>query len=192
MSTPLPQGSIIARTQACVPCAKRKVKCDRQEPCANCRRRKTDVCTYLEVSANERIKKLEALVRNLGGDPDGTDQHAGSQVAQGNIQDGHGPSLAHRQHDNHSQLQKSSAGCESAQQGGESVIIKEDEDAVYLESYVFHDCFQKHRVDEEGLHGTAGTVGMSAPSKASKHHLRKPPPYRSYWLQWAQMPWQAY
>ncbi|KAF4437485.1 hypothetical protein F53441_13022 [Fusarium austroafricanum] len=58
------------RSQACEPCAKRKVRCDRSEPpCSNCRRRKRDHCTYPEVSPYERIKKLEEAVRALGGDP---------------------------------------------------------------------------------------------------------------------------
>ncbi|RBR10317.1 hypothetical protein FVER53590_12420 [Fusarium verticillioides] len=58
------------RSQACEPCAKRKVKCDRAEPpCSNCKRRKGDVCTYPEVSPFERIRKLEEAVRALGGDP---------------------------------------------------------------------------------------------------------------------------
>ncbi|KAG5744811.1 hypothetical protein H9Q70_012485 [Fusarium xylarioides] len=58
------------RPQACEPCAKRKVKCDRAEPpCSNCKRRKGDVCTYPEVSPFERIRKLEEAVRALGGDP---------------------------------------------------------------------------------------------------------------------------
>ncbi|KAF5568823.1 hypothetical protein FPHYL_2630 [Fusarium phyllophilum] len=58
------------RPQACEPCAKRKVKCDRAEPpCSNCKRRKGDVCTYPEVSPLERIRKLEEAVRALGGDP---------------------------------------------------------------------------------------------------------------------------
>jgi hypothetical protein len=58
------------RPQACEPCAKRKVKCDRAEPpCSNCKRRKHDNCTYPEVSPFERIRKLEEAVRALGGDP---------------------------------------------------------------------------------------------------------------------------
>ncbi|KAI7758852.1 hypothetical protein LZL87_013812 [Fusarium oxysporum] len=58
------------RSQACEPCAKRKVKCDRAEPpCSNCKRRKHDNCTYPEVSPFERIRKLEEAVRALGGDP---------------------------------------------------------------------------------------------------------------------------
>lgn len=55
--------------QACEPCAKRKVRCDREEPCSNCKRRKQDRCVYPELSPADRIKELETLVRTLGGDP---------------------------------------------------------------------------------------------------------------------------
>lgn len=58
------------QSQACEPCAKRKVRCDRSEPCSNCKRRKQDRCNYPELSPSDRIKKLEALVRTLGGNPD--------------------------------------------------------------------------------------------------------------------------
>ncbi|KAI4594236.1 hypothetical protein KJ359_008511 [Pestalotiopsis sp. 9143b] len=48
------------RTQACEPCAKRKVRCDREEPCSNCKRRKQDHCSYTEVSTTaERTRKPE-------------------------------------------------------------------------------------------------------------------------------------
>ncbi|KAJ3542463.1 hypothetical protein NM208_g4082 [Fusarium decemcellulare] len=58
------------RSQACEPCAKRKVRCDRAEPpCSNCKRRKHDRCAYPEVSPFDRIRKLEETVRALGGDP---------------------------------------------------------------------------------------------------------------------------
>lgn len=59
----------MTHTQACRPCAKRKVKCDLGQPCSNCSRRKTDKCVYVSVSPDERIKRLEALVKRLGGDP---------------------------------------------------------------------------------------------------------------------------
>ncbi|KAF5660542.1 hypothetical protein FHETE_8882 [Fusarium heterosporum] len=58
------------RPQACEPCAKRKVRCDRADPpCSNCKRRKHDHCSYPEISASDRIRKLEDTVRSLGGDP---------------------------------------------------------------------------------------------------------------------------
>ena len=64
-------------TQACMPCAKRKVRCDRADPCcSNCKRRKQDKCVYPELSPNDRIKRLEALVRSLGGDPEDDPQTA--------------------------------------------------------------------------------------------------------------------
>lgn len=58
------------KIQACEPCAKRKVRCDKEEPCSNCKRRKHDHCTYPEITPVNRIQKLEALVRDLGGDPE--------------------------------------------------------------------------------------------------------------------------
>lgn len=55
--------------QACEPCSRRKVRCDKQQPCSNCKRRKQDQCTYPEAQPIDRIKRLESLVRSLGGDP---------------------------------------------------------------------------------------------------------------------------
>jgi hypothetical protein len=31
---------------SCVPCAKRKVRCDKRQPCSHCKRRTKDVCEY--------------------------------------------------------------------------------------------------------------------------------------------------
>ena len=56
-------------SQACEPCSRRKVRCDKQQPCSNCKRRKQDHCVYPEATPVDRIKKLESLVRSLGGDP---------------------------------------------------------------------------------------------------------------------------
>ncbi|KAM0444948.1 hypothetical protein ACHAQK_002485 [Fusarium lateritium] len=67
------------RPQACEPCAKRKVRCDRAEPpCSNCKRRKRDHCSYPEISPYEKIRKLEDTVRSLGGDA--PDKSRGSSV----------------------------------------------------------------------------------------------------------------
>lgn len=72
------------RSQACEPCAKRKVRCDRSEPpCSNCKRRKNDTCIYPEVSPFERIKKLEEIVRSLGGDPDNGERSGGTPSFEG-------------------------------------------------------------------------------------------------------------
>jgi hypothetical protein len=51
--------------QACRPCARRKVRCDRLEPCANCKRRTTDRCTYPASTPSDRIRQLENLVQEL-------------------------------------------------------------------------------------------------------------------------------
>jgi hypothetical protein len=53
------------RNQACEPCAKRKVRCDREEPCSNCKRRKKDHCSYAESSA-EKTGKPENAARPFG------------------------------------------------------------------------------------------------------------------------------
>jgi len=60
---------MMTNSQACRPCAKRKVRCDRLEPCSNCKRRKTDRCTYPASTPIDRIRQLESLVRELGGNP---------------------------------------------------------------------------------------------------------------------------
>lgn len=72
------------RLTSCLPCFKRKVKCDRQKPCAHCKRRKGDICEYPQVNGsyiNEapkqpsidtqagRIAELEQYIIRLGGDP---------------------------------------------------------------------------------------------------------------------------
>lgn len=69
---------------SCVPCAKRKVRCDRAKPCSHCRRRREDVCEYPptidtlrstprkispEKTQSERIERLEQYIRSLGRDP---------------------------------------------------------------------------------------------------------------------------
>lgn len=64
---------------ACVPCFKRKMRCDRQTPCANCRRRRdqSEKCHYPTASSSDsvaeltqRLEKLEEYVRATGADPD--------------------------------------------------------------------------------------------------------------------------
>jgi hypothetical protein len=55
----------MTHSQACRPCAKRKVRCDRAEPCSNCKRRKVDRCTYPPSTPSDRIRQLERLVEEL-------------------------------------------------------------------------------------------------------------------------------
>jgi hypothetical protein len=56
----------MTHSQACRPCAKRKVRCDKLQPCSNCRRRTVDRCTYPPSTPSDRIRQLEGLVRELG------------------------------------------------------------------------------------------------------------------------------
>lgn len=62
----------------CIPCAKRKVRCDKEQPCSHCKRRKQDVCAYPSLGGTddsrsvitaERIETLEGYIRSLGRDP---------------------------------------------------------------------------------------------------------------------------
>lgn len=91
--------TVMTHQEACRPCARRKVRCDKQEPnCTNCKRRKGDRCVYPPISPNERIRRLEALVRKLGGDPSNGGstavnnkqapaQSSGAQLQVGNVAD---------------------------------------------------------------------------------------------------------
>jgi hypothetical protein len=67
----------MTQTQACRPCAKRKVRCDRLQPCSNCKRRKNDQCIYPNGTPPDRVRQLENLVRELGGHP-GNDRALGT------------------------------------------------------------------------------------------------------------------
>jgi hypothetical protein len=67
------QRVMMTHSQACRPCAKRKVRCDRLEPCSNCKRRKTDRCIYPASTPTDRIRQLESIVRELGGNPNNDD-----------------------------------------------------------------------------------------------------------------------
>jgi hypothetical protein len=60
----------MTHSQACRPCAKRKVRCDKLEPCSNCKRRKIDRCTYPASTPSDRVRQLESLIRELDGNLD--------------------------------------------------------------------------------------------------------------------------
>jgi hypothetical protein len=70
-------------SQACEPCSRRKVRCDKQQPCSNCKRRKQDQCIYPEATPIDRIKKLESLVKSLGGDPNMEENRAPKRARTG-------------------------------------------------------------------------------------------------------------
>lgn len=115
--------------EACGPCARRKVRCDRHEPsCANCRRRKGDRCVYPPISPKERIRRLEALVRRLGGDPDGNN----SGVASNKIASS-GPST--------DQMKPDVVPVEV--RSGDPMVIEEDGHTFYVESRAWQDWLGK-------------------------------------------------
>ncbi|KAH7305759.1 hypothetical protein B0I35DRAFT_399658 [Stachybotrys elegans] len=78
---------------SCVPCAKRKVRCDKQRPCCHCKRRPQDSCVYPvaapenatheSLSLARRITELDRQIRNLGGDPDKNPQRTEAPPEQG-------------------------------------------------------------------------------------------------------------
>ena len=110
------------RSQACVPCAKRKVRCDREEPCSNCQRKRQG-CVYPDDHSNERIKQLEALVRRLGGDP----EHSAHAIET--------PSEAKPPQPQEQGLRQIPEA-----HGNDSVIVQEQNESLYLETYVYIPC----------------------------------------------------
>lgn len=113
------------KSQACEPCAKRKVRCDKGEPCSNCKRRKRDHCIYPEASPLEKIKRLEALVRSLGGDPENEFQKNG---------DLSGSVLPSAIHQSRSKEYDQNLSTVTNSRGKDAVILEEDGKAFYLES----------------------------------------------------------
>jgi hypothetical protein len=85
----------------CTPCAKRKVRCDRSQPCGHCKRRKGDACVYLTQhnrglktrpdESSEHIAKLENYIRRLGGDLSLLEQT--STAGEANLQQAHTSTL---------------------------------------------------------------------------------------------------
>ena len=130
------------QTQACQPCAKRKVRCDRKEPCSNCQRRKQDHCVYADLSPIERIKQLEALVRNLEG---------GSEAS---IKAG---SATSRPEPN----EKHANGNPRFQDGTSPIIVRENGESNYLESCVISILVFYSLTDGEDLRGMAGRARLT-------------------------------
>jgi len=79
-SASMPSGK---KPVSCIPCAKRKVRCDKAQPCCHCKRRRQDECVYPHSSGvsnqllrehTERVEKLESYIRSLGGNPKHADE----------------------------------------------------------------------------------------------------------------------
>lgn len=120
----------MTKPTACIPCAKRKVRCDRQEPCSHCKRRKGDDCTYPEASPEERIKYLEELVRSLGHSPDSKqDYEENPEARPAPVRSRKRPHPTQCDQDN-----DTSAGWVGAVPNNGPAIIEEDGETVYLEA----------------------------------------------------------
>jgi Fungal Zn(2)-Cys(6) binuclear cluster domain len=135
----------------CTPCAKRKVRCDKRQPCCHCKRRKGDVCVYPVLRANgpdsrpedssQRIEKLEVYIRRLGGDPQLIEQTV--ERGEANVKESSTCCLtteARRIGDTASTSQpKDRTSCMKRREGpiGEqSGLVEHDEQVTYIEAYV--------------------------------------------------------
>lgn len=122
----------MVKSVACIPCAKRKVRCDRQEPCCHCKRRKKEDCTYPDVSSPARIKQLEALVRSLGQSPDKEEGvvNVQAETSPAPVRFPTRPSPARHDLSDHQSPQHI-----ATTPNNDPVIVEEGGERVYLEAY---------------------------------------------------------
>ncbi|TIA36941.1 hypothetical protein D6C79_08191 [Aureobasidium pullulans] len=111
--------------QACEPCARRKVRCDKQQPCSNCKRRKQDQCTYPEAAPTDRVKRLESLVRSLGGDPNSDGSRTPKRARLG-------PSPVETQSNDRD------AGASTESERGQPILVEQDGQSYYVEMRAWH------------------------------------------------------
>ncbi|THX15404.1 hypothetical protein D6D13_02061 [Aureobasidium pullulans] len=111
--------------QACEPCARRKVRCDKQQPCSNCKRRKQDQCTYPEAAPTDRVKRLEFLVRSLGGDPNSDGSRTPKRARLG-------PSPVETQSNDRD------AGASTESERGQPILVEQDGQSYYVEMRAWH------------------------------------------------------
>ena len=121
---------------SCLPCAKRKVRCDRLQPCRHCQRRPRDRCVYPNMTPEEirnlpenqisRIHQLERQIRSLGGDPNdaspqqpGQSQQSGQQIPRTGVS----PSAQDEAINNSTGVQASG-------------LVTKDDEVTYIEAYV--------------------------------------------------------
>jgi hypothetical protein len=146
----------MVKNVACLSCAKRKVRCDRREPCCHCKRRKKGDCTYPDVSSPARIKQLEALVRSLGHSPEEEKGVVNPQAETSptSLQSPTRPPPAKHDLSN----DRSSQRIETAS-NNDPVIVDEGGERVYLEAYAKVPgviIFMLTVTDQRGIAGTKG------------------------------------
>ncbi|KAL8710246.1 MAG: hypothetical protein Q9220_005177 [cf. Caloplaca sp. 1 TL-2023] len=143
---------------SCQPCNKRKVRCDRGEPCSNCKRRKQDQCTYVDIPQTERIKQLEALVSSLGGtiehDPSPSYEQAKDEL----------PSASPRDANSDVRLQG----------GTNPVIVNENGNSVYLESSSWHSWNGKQLYSDDDAHPRMPTLAITGPNALQSIFCQEP------------------
>jgi hypothetical protein len=116
--------SFVMSSQACEPCSRRKVRCDKQQPCSNCKRRKQDQCVYPEATPIDRIKKLESLVKSLGGDPNVEDSRPPKRARTG-------PSPAETQN-------AQDARDTTEAERGQPIMLEQNGESYYVEMRAWH------------------------------------------------------
>jgi hypothetical protein len=134
MQSSQPQASL-----SCIPCAKRKVRCDRTMPCSHCRRRRGDICEYpIPITSSSslprrsnanpqanRIEKLEQYIRSLGHDPA---QIAAQPISLASIERENGePKRRRLDHSEYESISRQSSAAK---------LVEHDEQTTYVESLV--------------------------------------------------------
>ena len=118
------------------------MRCDRQQPCGHCKRRKR-VCVYRANAPNARprnntqhVERLKDCIRRLGGDPELTEQSTESGEANTEGSSTYGPTLGARSvvavaFPGRSEDREETEG-PVAQNSG---LVEHDEQVTYIESY---------------------------------------------------------
>lgn len=59
------EGQPIQKMSSCIPCAKRKVRCDRLQPCSCCKRRIGDICEFpLTIARSGKTQHEDVIKRS--------------------------------------------------------------------------------------------------------------------------------
>ncbi|KAG9251355.1 uncharacterized protein F5Z01DRAFT_752771 [Emericellopsis atlantica] len=133
---------------SCIPCAKRKVRCDKQQPCCHCKRRPQDACEYPRPIAvpergldalGERIVHLERVIRSLGGDPNDLNAVQGLQPQHGQTPSYPSPaSVESARSSATARIEPSSCETTTTAAIDRAGLLAHDEEATYVESPMWY------------------------------------------------------
>ncbi|KAH8899095.1 hypothetical protein GQ53DRAFT_802469 [Thozetella sp. PMI_491] len=163
---------------SCIPCAKRKVRCDRLQPCCHCKRRPQDDCLYPAPSPlppdgdqedyTRRIETLERYIRSLGGDPQEAAQSGESsspivKETQRGYQEDHYKltSPFHAESLNVQTSRSPAAGVSMEQAAG---LVVHDEEVTYIETPMWYSWSGAHQT----YRGPLGSPTPENPQLASR------------------------